>query len=85
MRSVKPPKNDPEYVWLWNVVDAAVRDALANHPEYVVERMQPYVRMSVTKRVVGRILGELRCNAKRGVSRDKRSDVRSPMSEGLAD
>ena len=65
MKRVMPPKTDEEYLWLWNVVDAAVKEALSTHPEYVAEELRPYLRLSVNKRVVGRVIGELRWNARR--------------------
>lgn len=62
---VKPPKTGEDYLWLWKMVDAAVMDALKTHPEYVREELIPYARLSINKRVVGRVIGELRCNAER--------------------
>lgn len=64
MKVVPPKKGDQSYVRLWKQVDAAVLEALSNHPEYVRQDLIPYVRLSINKRVTGRILGELRCNAK---------------------
>lgn len=44
------------YAQLWRVVDGAVRDAFAAHPDFLTEKGK-HCRASVTKRVVGNVLG----------------------------
>lgn len=74
--NVRPPKLHPDYTWLWGIVDAAVKEALTTHPNYVPnEELVPYVRLSINKRVVGRVLGELRWNAKSRLERWKTEKV----------
>lgn len=58
LRPEKPTAFDGEYRKLWRVVDGAVRDALANHPEYVSNNIRHSdVRRSIVKRAVGAVLG----------------------------
>lgn len=54
VRSQKAPS--PEYLRLWRIVDGAVRDAFANHPDYLA-RPEVLVRRSVVKRVTGQLYG----------------------------
>jgi hypothetical protein len=42
---------------LWKIVDGAVRDAFEQHPDYLTEKGKRNARASVTKRVVGTVLG----------------------------
>lgn len=57
-RRTLPPKGNWNYHQLWRLVDGAVADAFANHPEYLSgEREEWIVRQSINKRVVGTILG----------------------------
>lgn len=43
---------------LWRVVDGAVRDAMASHPDWLAsERAALKLRNSITKRVVGSVMG----------------------------
>lgn len=56
-RRLKPQKSDPAYRQLWRVVDGAVADAFAMHPEYLTTPGFKYARNSVVKRVVGNIMG----------------------------
>lgn len=48
---------DGNYRQLWWIVDGAVRDAFANHPDYLTERGRMNAGKSVTKRVVGSLHG----------------------------
>lgn len=52
----KPPKGDAAYRRLWRVVDGAVRDAFAHHPEYLTEKGRRVARTSIVKRVTGAVL-----------------------------
>lgn len=58
-RPIRSQKNPgPAYLQLWKVVDGAVRDAFANHPEYLsATALEHVVRQSVVKRVTGQIMG----------------------------
>ena len=54
----RPPKMPHKvYGKLWRIVDGAVRDTFAMHPEYLGERSEAVVRYSVNKRVVGTLWG----------------------------
>ena len=54
----KPPKlHDDIYAQLVRLVDGAVRDALANHPEYLTKVGQRNARPSIIKRVTGTLWG----------------------------
>lgn len=47
----------PAYRQLWRVVEGAVADALEHHPDYLTARGARHARRSVTKRVVGAVMG----------------------------
>lgn len=63
MRRPVPPKPkkvvpqkmpDKAYAKVWRLVDGAVRDAFANHPDYLARpERERVVRNSINKRVVG--------------------------------
>lgn len=56
VRSQKAPS--PEYVQLWKIIDGAVRDTFANHPEYLSGRVPEYIVLqSVVKRATGQVWG----------------------------
>lgn len=65
MTKIKPPQDTDRqrshaYRQLWRVVDGAVNDAFNNHPDYAGQfgpRRLKTIRNSVTKRVVGSVLG----------------------------
>ncbi len=59
MKPLKPEKSPTyAYVQLWRVVDGAVRDCFAHHPEYIpVGVRERTLRNSIVKRVVGASLG----------------------------
>lgn len=59
-RRNKPQKPGGAYAALWRVVDGAVADAFLQHPEYLSPAGQRMARQSITKRVVGSILGLVR-------------------------
>lgn len=57
-RRIRPLRPDPVYRQFWRLVDGAVRDALAMHPEYVGPgQSERTVRRSIVKRVVGALIG----------------------------
>lgn len=58
-KRLKPMKPGDAYRQLWRLVDGAVADCFNNHPDYLTERGQHYraARRSLTKRVVGAVLG----------------------------
>lgn len=47
----------PDHHQLWRLVEGAVLDAFANHPEYLTDAGKKSAVQSVTKRVVGQIVG----------------------------
>lgn len=56
VRAQKAPSQ--EYLRLWKIIDGAVRDAFANHPEYLSGRVPEHiVRQSVVKRATGQVWG----------------------------
>ena len=46
-----------DHVRLWNLVEGAVVDAFRSHPDYLTDKGSKTVVRSVTKRVVGQIVG----------------------------
>lgn len=48
---------DATYRQLWRLVDGAVRDTFANHPEYLTQAGNRSARHSIIKRVVGTLHG----------------------------
>lgn len=56
VRAQKAPSR--EYLQLWKIIDGAVRDTFANHPEYLSGRVAEHiVRQSVVKRATGQLWG----------------------------
>ena len=57
MKRLNPPKGErTAYAALWRVVDGAVADAFAAHPEYLSgKRYERTIRNSIVKRVVGAV------------------------------
>lgn len=53
LKPISPVKRGQPYGRIWRIVDGAVRDALASHPEYIEERWVKSARFSITKRVTG--------------------------------
>jgi hypothetical protein len=71
VKHTKPPpqKTAAAYKQLWRIVDGAVADTIAQHPEYFRRPdLGKYVRLSICKRVVGAVLGYAEQSA-RGRSR----------------
>ena len=58
-KPIKPPKGErTSYAALWRVVDGAVSDAIAMHPEYLAgAKDKRAVRNSIVKRVTGAVHG----------------------------
>jgi hypothetical protein len=58
-RRVKPCKQGKEFRQIWRIVDGALRDTLAKHPEYISEKKIAYqgFRISLIKRITGAIVG----------------------------
>lgn len=52
-------KKIEDYSKLWRIVDGAVYDAVTKHPDYFTEKGHQCVVSSITKRVVGQIVGYL--------------------------
>lgn len=61
VRRTKPPtgKGDDRYRAVWQVVDRAVGECFACHPNYLTERGRQSVRVSINKRVVGAVIAFL--------------------------
>lgn len=58
MKRIKPPKGDAAYHQLWRIVDGAVRQTYAAHPDYFSEKgRRASARSSFVKRVTGSIMG----------------------------
>ena len=51
---------------LWRMVEGAVADALISHPDYVTERGADLAVESITKRVVGQLVGHAQQTRKGG-------------------
>jgi len=56
-RRSTPAHRDRAYSQLWRVVDGAVADAFACHPDYLTSKGHRNARASVAKRVTGHVLG----------------------------
>lgn len=54
----KPPKSNKDYKKVWKIIDGAVADALAMHPDYLTPKGTHgrTARYSIVKRSVGAIL-----------------------------
>lgn len=50
-------REDAVYRQIWRIADGAVRDALANHPEYLTARGKQMARDAIVKRVTGSLYG----------------------------
>lgn len=53
-------KSMTDYAKLWSVIDGAVTDAIKSHPDYVTEKGYDSMVNSITKRVVGQVVGYLK-------------------------
>lgn len=53
-----PPKGNKDYKKVWRVIDGAVADAIAMHPDYLTSKgtHARTARYSIVKRVTGAIL-----------------------------
>lgn len=75
----RPQKGSTEYRRLWKMVDGAVRDAFANHPEYLTQEGRQGAARSVTKRVTGAVFSYAKAatlaRGQRGVRETLRSAV----------
>jgi len=77
MKRLAPEKIDSQaYRQLWRIVDGAVRDAFAHHPEYLGTVRERTVRNSIVKRVTGAVLGYAEQTA------EGRSGVRPAVERG---
>ena len=59
-RRVRPPKDDPIYRALWKLVDDALAETFRAHPNYLSEAGRTAAHVSILKRVVGKVTGELK-------------------------
>lgn len=57
-KSTKPPKGNKDYKKVWRIIDGAVADAMAMHPDYLTPKGTSgrTARTSIVKRVTGAIL-----------------------------
>lgn len=53
---IRKPRDD-QYLRIWRLVDGGVRDAFANHPEYLTEKGKEMAVAAVVKRVTGTLYG----------------------------
>ena len=53
----RPLRDDWHYRQLWRIVDGAVADTFATHPDYLTRKGKRSARRSINKRVVGSIIG----------------------------
>lgn len=51
---------------LWRIVEGAVADALLSHPDYLTAKGETAAVQSITKRVVGQLVGHATEARKRG-------------------
>lgn len=64
-KRLKPQKPGDDYRRLWRLVDGAIRDAFAKHPEYVPQgRRETEIRSSLAKRIVGAVKGHAEQSAR---------------------
>ena len=59
---------------LWRMVEGAVLDAFRSHPDYLTARGERHAVESVTKRVVGQLVGHASEARKRGPLGASRAD-----------
>ena len=52
-RSAMPKKPSTVYGKIWRIVDGAVADAFAAHPDYLTPKGARTARLSIVKRVTG--------------------------------
>lgn len=64
LKKMKPAKPDADYRRTWRIVEGAVRDAIAAHPEYLTQIGARNARSSITKRVTGAIQGHAEQSAR---------------------
>lgn len=81
----KPGGNSGIYRALWFMVDGAVRDAFANHPEYLTQAGRNSAANSITKRVTGTLMGYATQVARgRSVGKvDALSDAAAVVTDGV--
>jgi len=72
---------DATYRQLWRIADGAVRDAFANHPEYLTQKGQRDARQSIVKRVTGAFYGYA-AQAARGRSANKAAADKADLTTG---
>ena len=55
-----------DHALLWNLVEGAVADAFRSHPDFLTNKGRQTVVRSVTKRVVGQLVGYAKQTLRRG-------------------
>lgn len=55
-----------DHALLWNLVEGAVADAFRSHPDFLTDKGRKTVVRSVTKRVVGQLVGYAKQTLRRG-------------------
>lgn len=63
-RRIRPVRRGDAYGQLWRLVDGALADTLAQHPEWVVQGYEQRLRRSAAKRITGQILAWARERAR---------------------
>lgn len=78
-----------DHAALWNLVEGAVVDAFTSHPNFLTDRGRQTVVRSVTKRVVGQIVGYAKQTLRGGRLGDcsrkgsnKAPDTSGPLAKG---
>lgn len=61
-----------DHVQLWNLVEGAVVDAFRAHPDYLTDKGAGVVARSVTKRVVGQLIGHAKRTLRGGSCGNRR-------------
>lgn len=57
MNHSRPPRTGRAYRSLWRIVEGAIADTINQHPDYFAQGRARAARLSISKRVVGAILG----------------------------
>lgn len=74
-RLSKCPKGARAYRQLWRIVDGAIADAFAMHPDYLTAKGARSAQLSITKRVTGAVLGFAEESAKAALVSNPAADM----------
>lgn len=81
LKKMKPAKPDADYRRTWRIVEGAVRDAIAAHPEYLTQIGARNARSSITKRVTGAIQGHAEQSARGRSGEQPAPEVKTALSK----